>query len=351
MNDEMGYDMQGGWSRVVTPTSQLAGQDDALPQVEWHGLPERPASNNPGEDTERLVDTSAVSDTLPSDVRLIPMSCVYVVNPRERNKQKFQQIVANISRIGLKKPITVRKRKDGKYDLVCGQGRLEALKQLGETMVPAIVREVSTEDALLMSLVENLARKKPSSMDTVRHLAALKERGNNITEIARKTGMSRSSVNHLIILYEHGEEALLSAVDAGRISLSAAMAISHSKSEDVQAALTKAVEEGKITHSELRRARGIADTRRAFGKSRNGGRGGRSSVTTESVVRSFRREQEKQRQALKKAELCAARLVFTISALRMLLRDENFVNLLRAEGLDTVPEYIAEQIKKGDNHG
>jgi len=61
---------------------------------------------------------------------------MYVLNPRSRNKVVFQNIVSNISTLGLKKPITVARRAqaaDGKsYDLVCGQGRLEAYITLGQ---------------------------------------------------------------------------------------------------------------------------------------------------------------------------------------------------------------------------
>jgi len=102
------------------------------------------------------------------DVIMIPIEHIRVVNPRERSKRKFREIVTNISDVGIKRPITVRPRTDGVYDLVCGQGRLEAFKQLGQTSVPAIVRDVSEEDSLLMSIVENIARKKPSTMETVR---------------------------------------------------------------------------------------------------------------------------------------------------------------------------------------
>jgi ParB family chromosome partitioning protein len=68
------------------------------------------------------------------------------------------------------------------------------------------------------------------------------------------------------------------------------------------------------------------------------------------VVRAFRREQERQREAIKKAELCEKRLTFSTSALRQLCRDEHFINLLRAEGLDTLPQYLAEQIEMGGRH-
>ncbi len=65
----------------------------------------------------------------------------------------------------MKKPITVAKCKndDGEtgYMLGCGQGRMEAFESLGQTEIPAFLIEATTEDLLLISLVENLAQKLP----------------------------------------------------------------------------------------------------------------------------------------------------------------------------------------------
>jgi ParB family chromosome partitioning protein len=61
------------------------------------------------------------------NVRMIPLERIFVVNPRERGKRKFKQIVENIASLGLKKPITVTPKDSSKgideYYLVCGQGR------------------------------------------------------------------------------------------------------------------------------------------------------------------------------------------------------------------------------------
>ncbi len=97
----------------------------------------------------------------PRQIEMIPIDRIRVINPRSRGKEKFKQIVTNISNLGLKKPVTVARRQtrngDQQYDLVCGQGRLEAYKLLGQPEVPAFVIEASKQDLLLMSLAENLA--------------------------------------------------------------------------------------------------------------------------------------------------------------------------------------------------
>ena len=57
-------------------------------------------------------------------IQMVPIEKIKVLNPRARNKHKFQQIVSNISHLGLKRPITVsqHRNKSGEeaFDLVCG---------------------------------------------------------------------------------------------------------------------------------------------------------------------------------------------------------------------------------------
>ena len=95
-----------------------------------------------------------------TEIDNIPISEIRVVNPRTRSKGRFQEIVASIDAVGLKKPITVSRREvdsDGtRYDLVCGQGRMEACRALGEMTIPAVVTDASREEQLVMSLVRKL---------------------------------------------------------------------------------------------------------------------------------------------------------------------------------------------------
>ncbi|MCG8449540.1 MAG: ParB N-terminal domain-containing protein, partial [Pirellulales bacterium] len=124
-------------------------------------------------------------------VHMIPVSSIEVVNPRQRGKKKFQQIVDNIAKLGLKKPITVtpknQEESNSQYYLVCGQGRLEAYQMLGQEEIPALVVEASREELYLMSLVENLARRQRSSVELLGEIGALRDRGYTFSEIAKKT--------------------------------------------------------------------------------------------------------------------------------------------------------------------
>ena len=73
-----------------------------------------------------------------SVVEQVPIDKITVINPRARNRKVFEGIVKNIGQLGLKRPITVTRKSgpDGdSFDLVCGQGRLEAYRALGETKI------------------------------------------------------------------------------------------------------------------------------------------------------------------------------------------------------------------------
>lgn len=133
----------------------------------------------------------------------IEIAKIKFLNPRTRNKVVHEEIKESIKKRGLSKPISVRAidEDDFKYALICGQGRIEALVALGETIIPAIIRDVSEEDAYVMSLVENIARRRPRSNELLQIIKDMKNRGLSDSEISEITGYSSnwvSSINMLL---------------------------------------------------------------------------------------------------------------------------------------------------------
>jgi ParB family chromosome partitioning protein len=292
-----------------------------------------------------------MSQHRPGKIQLIPVDRIDVLNPRERNDRVFEEIVGNIKSIGLKKPITVTPRTgpDGEkhYLLVCGEGRLKAFKSLGEPKIPALVIEASDEDAFIMSLAENIARRQNRPLELLAGVEALRDKGYDKKVIAAKTGLTVEYVNGILTLLQHGEERLLVAVQKGRIPLNAALAIVGAGDDDkaVQAALHDAYETGKLRGKNLLAARRVIERRQTLGRSvARGTPRKRSDVTTSSLVRTYQREVERQRMMVRKAEFSQQRLLFVVGALRQLLADENFTTLLRAESLNTLPKYLADRI-------
>lgn len=288
-----------------------------------------------------------------TDLRMIPVDQIAVLNPRDRNGRVFEEIVSNIKSLGLKKPVTVTPRddlEDGKgYLLICGEGRLKAFQSLGEKQIPALVVTVNDEDAFIMSLTENIARRSYRSLELLAGIELLNQQGYDKRVIAQKTGLSLDYVKGILLLLQQGEERLLAAVEAGRVPLNVAITIAGAGDEEsVQAALQDAYESGQLRGGQLMQARRVLQRRSTLGKSlahRPARKG--ASVTTSSLVRNYRHEVERQKLMVKKAEFAQHRLLFVIEALRQLLADENFSNLLRAEGLDTLPKQLAERVWAG----
>jgi ParB family transcriptional regulator, chromosome partitioning protein len=291
-----------------------------------------------------------MSDIAPI-VNMVPVNQINILNPRSRNRAAFQGMVTNISNLGLKRPITVARRgepSDGKpYDLVCGQGRLEAFIALGQTEIPAIIREASREECFLMSLVENIARRQLRPLELLREIDSLKSRGYSTAEIAKKIDVAKSYVSGVAHLLKNGEERLLHAVDKGRIPLSVAMEISNADEDGIQRALCQAYEDKTLRGRKLLTVRRIIELRKANGKRSNQGVRRRNDglQSAEALVRVYRQEADRQKLLVKKSQLTEHRLLFIVSALKNLFRDENFITLLRAEGLDTLPAYLAEKIQ------
>jgi len=290
----------------------------------------------------------------PGELQMIPIDRIEVLNPRERNNRVFDEIVVNIKAIGLKKPITVTPRlaEDGspRYLLVCGEGRLKAFRSLGETTIPALVVKVSDEDAFIMSLAENIARRQCRPLELLAGIEQLRDQGYDKKAIAEKTGLTAEYVQGILILLKNGEERLLVAVERGRIPLNAALAIVGAGDDDkaVQAALQDAYETGKLRGKQLLQARKVIERRQNLGRSvARGTPRKREDVTTSSLVRTYQKEVSRQKLMVKKAEFAQQRLLFVVGALRELLADENFTTLLRAEGLDTLPKYLAERVWAG----
>ena len=289
-------------------------------------------------------------ENTPAQVQLIPIEHITVVNPRVRNQRVFKGIIENIAEIGLKKPITVTRRSspDGpRYDLVCGQGRLEAFQALGQTEIPAFVADADAETGLVMSLVENLARRQHRAIDLLHDIEGMKRRGYNDAEIANKTGLTIEYVRGVIRLIEGGEDRLLRAVESGHVPVSIAVEIANTDDTGIQAVLQQAYETKALRGRKLMAVKRLIAQRRRSGKTLDpGGRKRNRPLSVEALLRAYQQDTEKKRLLVQKAESTRDRLIFMTEALRKLFDDEHFVTLLRAEGLDSLPKSLGDRLQQ-----
>ena len=284
-------------------------------------------------------------------IEMISVSTITTINPRSRNQRQHKEIVENIDAIGLKRPITVTRRHGAggdRYDLVCGEGRLEAFKLLGATEIPAVVIEADENDCLVMSLVENIARRKHRPIDLMQEIGSLAKRGYTDKQIADKTGISPSYANMVTMLLEQGEERLVSAVESGLIPLSLAIDIARAETVDVQNLLMDAYQGGKVKGKKLATIRRVLDQRerrrRKLPDSGFGSLRATRKITPVDLMKVYQREAEKQRILVKKSDFAQRKLLFIVEALKDLLADGGFTSVLQEEHLETMPRALASRI-------
>jgi ParB family chromosome partitioning protein len=285
----------------------------------------------------------------PEEIRSIPIDRIRILNPRSRSKKVFAGIVENIARVGLKRPITVTPAGDDDggpiYNLVCGQGRIEAFQVLGEKEIPAAIVTVSDAELYLMSLVENLARRQHSSSDLLQAVRILDDHGYNASRIAEKIGVDRAYVHGILTLLKAGEGRLINAVEQGWLPIYIAVEIAKAGEGEIQATLMQAYETGTLRGDQFIRVRQLVDRRRALGKAFNtNGKKAPRELSAKNLLRTYQAEVRRQTLMVKKAEIAEQRLVFVLSALRKLLADDHFRTLLRAEGINDMPKTLADRL-------
>lgn len=285
-------------------------------------------------------------------VVLIPIDAITVVNPRIRNRKIHQEITENIRHVGLKRPIEVRRMPDnpGRYALVCGQGRLESYRQLGQAEIPAIVLDVDEETGYIMSVVENVARRCPLASEMLAQVDTLRKRGYSDAEIGRKIGYTASWVNMVGTLLDHGEKRLLAAAEAGHIPLHLAIDISRATDAEAQQLLLDAFNGGEIKGKKVTVVRRILEQRTRIGKQaiESTGKGrGRKKLSPEDLMKLYQRDAERHRLLQLKAERVSTSLVVVNQIFRELFADPGFVDVVKAEGLLTVPQPLSDVASRG----
>lgn len=281
-------------------------------------------------------------------ILLIALDRIHVLNPRSRNRAVFARLVENIATIGLKRPVTVVESgvddSGPRYELICGQGRYEAMQALGETSIPCVVVQAAETERYLISLVENIARRKHSNQDLLEAVRTLEERGYSVAEIARKTSLDPAYISCILYLLKNGEERLIGAVEKGWLSIDLASKISKSGEADIQLAMMEAYEKKLLNGDQLMRVKRLINQRQAMGKQYGKWTRRDDKPSPQKLLQTYQTETNRKRLIIKKADVNEQRLLFVVSAFRKLLTDEHFRTLLRAEGFADMPKPLADRL-------
>lgn len=129
------------------------------------------------------------------------------LQPRKRfNHENLSELVYSIREHGIFQPLIVRKNPNG-YELIAGERRWRAARQLGLTQVPIIVREAGDQQLLELALIENLQREDLNPIEEASgYLKLSKDYGLKQDDIAKKVGKSRASVANAMRLLELDEK-------------------------------------------------------------------------------------------------------------------------------------------------
>lgn len=280
-------------------------------------------------------------------VEMIPVDRIAVLNPRIRNPKVFREIVDSIAKVGLKRPITVTRRTEADgpfYDLVCGQGRLEAIRELGAAEIPALVVNADVDDCLVASLVENCARRQHRAIDLLQDIAGMKKRGHAVSDIARQTGLSGEFVSGVLHLLEKGEQRLVQSVETGQMPISVAIDIAEADEPGVQRALQHAYENNLLRGRKLLAAKRLVEQRKRRGKHVKSWRYGAATMSSASLLNAYQEETDRKRLLVRRAEATRSRLTFVTEALVKLFADRAMMEILESERLRDMPEELHDRL-------
>jgi ParB family chromosome partitioning protein len=142
-------------------------------------------------------------------------------------QQPLEELAASIKSNGVIQPIVVRPiaGEPAQYEIVAGERRWQAAKLAGLTVIPALVRDLSDQEAVAVALIENIQREELTPVEEARALRRLLSEFSLTHErLSEVVGRSRAAVSNLIRLLDL-PAAVLTLIDEKRISMGHARAL------------------------------------------------------------------------------------------------------------------------------
>jgi ParB family chromosome partitioning protein len=186
------------------------GLDSLLPRVQNPGAPTGKSDADEGKPREIPVE---LIDRNPYQTRL------------HIGEDELGELAASITANGVVQPILLRPQANGRFQLIAGERRWRASQLAGKTTIPAILRQVSDEQAMEITIVENLQRADLNPMEQARAFERLSREFNMTQEqMALRTGKDRATVGNFLRLLRL-PESIRVHVEAGRLSFGHAKAL------------------------------------------------------------------------------------------------------------------------------
>jgi ParB family chromosome partitioning protein len=179
------------------------GLDSLLPAKPAAASITMPASHTGGSAQEVLIDSI---DANPYQTR------------RRINEAAMEELAESIRASGVVQPVVLRPGPNGRFQLVAGERRWHASKRAGKTTIPAVIRQISNEQAMEITIIENLQREDLNPIEQAKAFERLsREFGLTQEQIAARTGKDRASIANFIRLLKL-PEALQDTLETGVLS-------------------------------------------------------------------------------------------------------------------------------------
>lgn len=139
-----------------------------------------------------------------SDILRIPIDMIEP-NPYQPrmsfDQEALEELAESIKTLGLIQPITVRRKSEGRYQIISGERRFRACRQAGMDMIPAYIRDTNDQGMLEMAIVENIQRENLDPIEVAMSYQRLIEECNLTQEqMAIRVGKKRASVTNYLRL-------------------------------------------------------------------------------------------------------------------------------------------------------
>ena len=136
---------------------------------------------------------------------------------KDFSEEKIQELAQSIKENGLIQPIIVRQSPVIGYEILAGERRYRASIVAGLSEVPVIVKNLSDQDMMVHSIIENLQREDLNPVDEAKAYQSLIDKGFTHADIAEKMGKSRPYITNLVRLLNLSP-FILKEVESGRLS-------------------------------------------------------------------------------------------------------------------------------------
>ena len=183
-------------------------------------------------------------DTNKSNINDIELSEISVnpFQPRSNfSNNSLKELSISIKNIGIIQPITVRKIENNKYQLISGERRLRACKEIGLKKIPAFVRMANDQDSLEMALVENIHRQDLDAIEiAISYQRLLEEINLTQEELSDKIGKNRTTISNYLRLLKL-DPIIQSGIRDGFISMGHGRALINVRSNQEQLNIYKKI--------------------------------------------------------------------------------------------------------------